>query len=162
MAAKRDGLTISLMMMKYPTKNVCLEALKQNGLALRYIENQDEEISLVAVRQNSDALVFVKEQTEKVCLLAVSKQPYCIRDVRVQTEAICVEAFKREMNVLPLLKIKSAKTERVMNHHILKIEKRRRTQTDPCKYGSISEYVEMTESAYLAELRESSLMHLGS
>ena len=37
------------------------EAVKQNGLALRYVKEQTNEICLEAVKQDEDAKVYVKE-----------------------------------------------------------------------------------------------------
>ena len=41
----------------------CLQAVKQNGLALRWVENQTPDICLEAVKQNGYALAFVINQT---------------------------------------------------------------------------------------------------
>jgi hypothetical protein len=45
------------------TEQMCLEAVKQNGLALQYVKEQTQEICLTAVGQNGYALSYVKEQT---------------------------------------------------------------------------------------------------
>jgi hypothetical protein len=57
-------------------KRECLEAVKQNGYALRYVKEQTLEICLEAVKQDGDALQYVKEQTLEICLEAV-KQDGC-------------------------------------------------------------------------------------
>ena len=47
-----------------------LEAVKQDGNALRYVNNQTEAICLEAVKQNGNALEFVEERflkEEKSC-----------------------------------------------------------------------------------------------
>ena len=59
---------------EWENKEFCLEAVKQYGFALRYVENQTEKICLEAVKQNGFALQFVKNQTEEMCLEAVKRK----------------------------------------------------------------------------------------
>ena len=54
-------------------KNYCLEQVKQNGLALRYIHNQTEEICIEAVKQNGDALIYVQKQTPLIVYYALEE-----------------------------------------------------------------------------------------
>ena len=44
----------------------CLEAVKQNGLTLRYVKEQTPEICFEAVKTNGYALRYVKEQTPEI------------------------------------------------------------------------------------------------
>ena len=46
----------------------CLEAVKQDGYALRYVKEQSEAVCLEAVKQDGYALQYVKEPSEAVCL----------------------------------------------------------------------------------------------
>ena len=71
-----------------------LEAVKQDGLALRYVKEQTPEICLEAVKQNGYALQYVKEQTEEICLEAIKRYVYALRYVKDQTPEICLEAVK--------------------------------------------------------------------
>ena len=50
------------------TPEICLEAVKQYGLALKYVKDQSTEICLEAVKQNGWALRLVKEQIPGFCL----------------------------------------------------------------------------------------------
>ena len=52
-----------------------LEAVKQNGLALRDVTYPTQEIHMVAVKQNADALQYVKNQTHELCVVAIQKNP---------------------------------------------------------------------------------------
>ena len=45
--------------LKWADAKYCLEAVKQNGYALRYVWKQTPEICLEAVKQNGYALQFV-------------------------------------------------------------------------------------------------------
>lgn len=71
-----------------------LTAVKQNGLALKYIDNQTDKICMAAVKQNACALKYVKNQTEKMCLAAVKQKPYMLPYVKNQTDKICLAAVK--------------------------------------------------------------------
>ena len=54
---------------------LCLEVVKQNGLALKYVKEQTEEICLAAVKQNGMALQYVREKTSKIQEAALQ---YCL------------------------------------------------------------------------------------
>ena len=53
------GSTIELL--EEQTEAICLEAVKQKGELLAYVQNQNLQICLEAVKQNPDALRYVKE-----------------------------------------------------------------------------------------------------
>ena len=59
-AVKQDGY--ALRYVEEQTEAICLAAVKQNGYALQYVREQNEAICLAAVKQNGDALQYVKEQ----------------------------------------------------------------------------------------------------
>jgi hypothetical protein len=44
---------------KDQTEAVCLEAVKNDGYALRYVKDQTEAVCLEAVKRNGDALRYV-------------------------------------------------------------------------------------------------------
>ena len=74
----------------------CLEAVKQNGLVLRWVENQTPDICLEAVKEDGYALRFVKEQTPEICLQAVKQYGLALEYVKEQTHEICLEAVKED------------------------------------------------------------------
>ena len=49
------------------------KAIEQNGLALRFVKNQTEEIRLKAVEEDGETLRYVQNQTEEICLKAVEQ-----------------------------------------------------------------------------------------
>lgn len=57
------------------TSELCLEAVKYNGLALMFVENQTEEICLAAVKHNGMALAYVREQTPEIIEAALAQNP---------------------------------------------------------------------------------------
>jgi len=58
-----------------------LEKVKQDGNALRYVNNQTLEICLEAVKQDGDALRYVNNQTLEICLEAVKQNGYALQYV---------------------------------------------------------------------------------
>src|SRR5574344_428347 len=75
---------------------MCLQAVKRDGLALRFVIDQTFEICLVAVKENGHALRFVKEQTPEICLQAVKQYGLALEFVKEQTHEICLEAVKED------------------------------------------------------------------
>lgn len=59
-AVKQNGM--SLKDVKYQNDEICLAAVKNNGLALQYVKNQTEEICFEAVKENREALMYVKDK----------------------------------------------------------------------------------------------------
>ena len=48
-------------------------AVQVNGYALRYVQNQTDEICKLAVQQDGYALEYVHNQTDEICKLAVQQ-----------------------------------------------------------------------------------------
>lgn len=55
------------------TEDICLRAVKQNGIALKDAQYQNNEICLAAVQNNGKALQYVKNQTKEICFAAVEE-----------------------------------------------------------------------------------------
>ncbi len=83
------------------TRELCLAAVRQDGLALQYIRKQTHEICLEAVKQNGLALQYVHKQTKEICLTAVKQNRYALMFVNVENPDIypdiCVEALKQDI-----------------------------------------------------------------
>ena len=73
----------------------CLTAVKRDGYALRFVENQTSEICLEAVKRTGNALKWVKNQTQEMCLQAVKRNGYALKCVKEQTPEICLQAVKQ-------------------------------------------------------------------
>ncbi len=98
--SKADSIVIKKVIMlrdwsEWENKEFCLEAVKENGDFLGYVNNQTEEMCLEAVKQNGNALYFVKNQTEEICLEAVKRDGCALHYIKNQTEEICLEAVKQ-------------------------------------------------------------------
>ncbi len=112
-----DGLDLKLIKVKDRTPEICLAAVKQNPLALKYIKHnqtleictiavkkdpslfrfakvQSEELCIFAVTEGYDMLKYVKEQTPEICLAAVKKHGWSLKYVKEETPEICLAAVK--------------------------------------------------------------------
>ena len=78
-AVKQDGY--ALQFVNEQTPEICLEAVKQYGYALSYVNEQTPEICLEAVKRDGGALSYVNEQTPEICLEAVKQYGYALRFV---------------------------------------------------------------------------------
>jgi hypothetical protein len=90
-ACRQDGM--ALQFVKEQTEEICLEACRQDGMALQFVKEQTEEMCLKAVTQDPLLLEFVKEQTEEICLKAVEQNGMALEYVKEQTEELCLEAL---------------------------------------------------------------------
>jgi len=88
-----------------PNMNNYLEAVNQDAHALKYIEDQTEEICLEAVRKDPFALMDVRNQTETICLEAVRMNVLALNYVRNQTEEICTAAINQGINAISFVKV---------------------------------------------------------
>lgn len=80
---------------KNQTPELCLEMVKQNGLALEYVHHQTPELCFIAIRSNPDSLKYVKEQTPDLCLEAVKLDGLALEHVHHQTFEICLAAVQQ-------------------------------------------------------------------
>ena len=101
-AVKRDAFAIRFV--KNQTPEMCLQAVKRDGLALRFVIDQTFEICLVAVKENGHALRSVKDQTPEICLDAVKQYGLSLRFVKNQTPLIIHYLKKYNMLVYKLYK----------------------------------------------------------
>ena len=80
---KRLGYPL-LFILKNQNIELCIEAINQKYYtcdAMKEIQNQTEEMCLLAVKQNGMALQFVKNQTNEICLLAVKQNGMALQFV---------------------------------------------------------------------------------
>ena len=60
--AKKELSEEEVFFKNYSDSKYCMEAVKKNGDALRYVKEQTEAICMEAVKENGYALSYVKEQ----------------------------------------------------------------------------------------------------
>ncbi|MCC0726714.1 hypothetical protein KGF51_09880 [Clostridioides sp. ZZV14-6045] len=61
-----------LNLTKEQKNNIYLEAVRNDGLALEYIDEQTEEICIEAIRQANQAVLFVKNMTKNIYLESIA------------------------------------------------------------------------------------------
>jgi hypothetical protein len=106
---KSHSIMLSNRRCIWNNKELCLEAVKQDGDALYHVEEQITELCLEAVKQDGHALEFVEEQTTEICLEAVKQNGIALFHVKEQTEDICLEAIKQ--NGIALCYVKEQTTD---------------------------------------------------
>lgn len=100
-------MTLVMHDISLKTFEQCLEAVKQNGMALLYVKDyygqkRHTELCMAAVQQNGLALMYVPEnlkQLHQICMVAVKQNPYAILIVErwekmYQYPEIYLEALK--------------------------------------------------------------------
>ena len=65
-----------------------LEAVRQDGCAIRYISNPSLKIQLEAIKRNGCAIEFIKNPSEEVQLAAVRENEYALRYINNPTDYI--------------------------------------------------------------------------
>jgi hypothetical protein len=91
---------------EWNNKNFCLNAVKQNGLALRYIKNQTLNICLFAVKNFGYAFHYIKDikdggpgKTEELLAAAITKNPRIFeslgKTVKFGNHELSLENFKQ-------------------------------------------------------------------
>ena len=79
-AVKQDGWTIQYI--QNPSEKVQLKAVKQDGLVIHYIKNPSEKVQLTAVRQNGYAIKYIcqsiRDEYNDIVVEAIKSTPYAI------------------------------------------------------------------------------------
>ena len=79
----------------WTNEKYCLEAVKENGLALEFVKDQTPEICLEAVKNYGFAIKYVKEQTSEICVQAILNDKDAKRYIK--PEILESEEFIREL-----------------------------------------------------------------
>lgn len=82
------------------TQELAMLAVKDDGYALKYIKDEfrTADVCLIAVQNDGIALQFVPEslKTPEICLAAVTRDGLALEYVREQTPAIIAKAMKMD------------------------------------------------------------------
>jgi hypothetical protein len=92
-----------LKSLKYITNTMCLNAVRHNIEALRFINS--EQIQLEVVKYHGQALNYIENQSELVCVEAVRHFWQSLKFVKNQTRTICLEAIKQNRQAINYVKI---------------------------------------------------------
>ena len=64
------------------TEELCIEAVKNDGMALQFVKNQNDILCKLAIQQNGMALQFVKNKTKEICFLAVQQNGMALQFIK--------------------------------------------------------------------------------
>ncbi len=81
-----------------------LAAVKQDGLAIRFIYNPSEMVQLAAVKENGLAIQFIHNPSEQVHLEAVKDDGYAIQWIHNPSEDVQLAAVKQNGNAIRFFK----------------------------------------------------------
>lgn len=105
-----------LRYVKTQTNEICRLAVKQNGLAIQYVNDPSlftEALCKTALRQNGYALQYIKQLSllnEELCTIAIKHNPFAIRFIEhtirkfILTEAICELAIRKDSRTMRYIK----------------------------------------------------------
>ena len=85
-------------------EKIQLEAVKENRLVIKYIDNPSEEIQLEAVRQNGNAIAYIDNPSEQVKLEAVKQNGFAIKYIKNPSEKVQLEAVREDGSAIKYIK----------------------------------------------------------
>jgi len=92
-AVKQNGYAIRWI--SNPSTEVQLQAVKQYGNAIQRISNPSPEIQLQAVKQNGNAIQFIPNPSPEVQIEAVKQNGYAISYIHNPTEEAQIEVVEK-------------------------------------------------------------------
>lgn len=95
-----DGLNLRDVDINVKTDNLCKIAVKQNGLAIEFVDNQNSAICISAIYQNAHSIKHISNQTETLIKLAIELKASSLEHVLNQTYAICAYAIHRDYKAI--------------------------------------------------------------
>ena len=85
-AVKEDGDNIRYI--QNPSEDVCLEAVREDGYSIQYIQNPSEKVKLEAVRKYGCSIRCIHNPSEQVCFEAVNNDPCAIQYISQYYESV--------------------------------------------------------------------------
>ena len=86
------------------TEQMKLLALRENGLAIQYIDNPTEQMKILAIRENGLAIQYIDNPTEQMKLIAVRQNGLTIQYINEPTEQMKLLAITDNVNAFPFIK----------------------------------------------------------
>lgn len=82
----------------------CKKAVKEDGMYLKYVTNQTEEICEIAIKNVIDAFEYVEYKTDHLYKIAVEDNGMLLEFIEDQTEEICELAVKNNPRAIDFIK----------------------------------------------------------
>lgn len=104
-AVRKSGNTIKFIFEKgiSPSKNVQIEALKQNGESIRHFKNPSEELQIIAVSNSKFAITHIDNPSEKIQLASVEAEGNSILFIKNPTEPVQILAINKSPDFMRLI-----------------------------------------------------------
>lgn len=99
-AVQKDGDNLRYVPSELQTYEMCLIAVRNNGLSIQYVDKVTDEMQYEAVKNNGMALRYIKNRTPELCWLAVKNTGCAIKHVpkEIQTEKLCIMALSENIS----------------------------------------------------------------
>ena len=101
----------SLVLNWFPSEEMQLTAVKQNGLAIRYIDDPSEAVKLTAVTVDPYAIRWIKNPSEKMQLIAVKRTGNVIEFIDNPSEKVQLAAVNQNGYIICHIKNPSEKVQ---------------------------------------------------
>lgn len=66
------------------SENECLDAVKKDGMTIRFVKKQTDLLCNEAIKNNCFAIQYIRNKTEDLCLLAVKKIGFTLQYIMPQ------------------------------------------------------------------------------
>ena len=143
-AVKENGLTIQYI--NNPCIEVQLAAVKKNGFAIEYIDNPSKEVQLEAVKKDGFAIKYIDNPSEEIKMTAVETDGYAIGYIDNPSEEMQLEAISQYgcvidciVNPSEEMKLEAVKRTIQSLNHIKDLES---SNYNWCKYYHIKDHKE--------------------
>ena len=99
-AINQNPNVINLIDKSYLTNNLYLKVLSKNGLLLKNITNQTDEMCYTAVENNGLALEFAQFKTPEICQIAYQNDISAIKFIPEPSMQMCNDAIKKDITLI--------------------------------------------------------------
>lgn len=84
------------------TEDMCLTAVKQNGMALQFVKDKTLRVNLAAVEQNGLAIQFIpyKDRAKHVMFSAIRNNPKALLLMEYMSYDLCIDAIKMDYTMM--------------------------------------------------------------
>lgn len=110
-AVKQNGLALKFV--ENPTEFMCSLAIEQNWESIQYCKNPTKEMQLLAVKQSWEALKFIEKQIRVAQLVSVKQSWQAIQYCKNPTEKVQLVAVKQAWEAIKYCKNPTEKVQLV-------------------------------------------------
>jgi hypothetical protein len=86
--AVKHGCSLKSITDDNRTREMIHDAIHNNGVEIRYINNPSDELCKKAILRDPHAIQFIKNPTEEMCIIAVENNPHVIQFINNPSETV--------------------------------------------------------------------------